>query len=492
MNHPLTSPRFGLRFIFIALVLFCAQLTFANASKFAVHNNLRAGKQTALDEYILKPDSSYQWRLIKHKEHTGYSTYLIDMTSQTWRSPEEVSRTQWQHWLTLVMPDKPCADTALLMVAGGANGGEAPKKISGTLLKVAEATGCAVAEIKMIPNQRLSFHGDNIGRGEDDLIGYTWDQYLKTGDATWAARMPMVKATVRAMDTLQSVMQQHGKPNQQLNNFVVAGASKRGWTTWLAGAVDKRVVAIAPIVIDVLNVDASMRHHYAAYGFWAPAVGNYLQHKIFQRMDNPKLKELYSLVDPFAYLDRLSLPKMIINGAGDQFFLPDSSQFYFDQLPGEKHIRYVPNADHSLKGSDALHTLAGFFKSVAIGRARPTINWSVDPHGAIRVTSDRQPKRVRLWQAHNSQARDFRLEMKDVYDNGYRATPLSAQKDGSYIGAATHKTKGWTAYFVEVEFESGDNIPVKLTTEVQITPDVLPYASKDPTQDNKLGPPTEG
>ena len=53
------------------------------------------------------------------------------------------------------------------------------------------------------------------------------------------------------------------------------------------------------------------------------------------------------------YLDRLTLPKYVVNAAGDQFFTPDSSRFYFDDLKGPKYLRYVPNGDHSLRGTDA-------------------------------------------------------------------------------------------------------------------------------------------
>lgn len=38
-----------------------------------------------------------------------------------------------------------------------------------------------------------------------------------------------------------------------VEKFLVSGASKRGWTAWLVGGVDDRVVAIAPIVMDMLN-----------------------------------------------------------------------------------------------------------------------------------------------------------------------------------------------------------------------------------------------
>src|SRR5262249_23844892 len=160
-----------------------------------------------------------------------------------------------------------------------------------------------------------------------------------------------VNSAVRAMDCLQEWAKQEGTP---IEKFVVAGGSKRGWTTWLTGAVDKRGEAIVPIVIDGVNVEESMRHPAEAYGFWAKAVGDYYRHGIMQRTGEPRLRELYQIEDPYAYRNRLTLPKYIVNAGGDQFFLPDSSQFYFADLKGEKLLRYVPNAGHSLRGSDAM------------------------------------------------------------------------------------------------------------------------------------------
>ncbi len=49
-----------------------------------------------------------------------------------------------------------------------------------------------------------------------------------------------------------------------------------------------------------------------------------------QRFDHPRLKELYKIVDPYYNLERLTEPKFIVNASGDQFFLPDSSRFYYD------------------------------------------------------------------------------------------------------------------------------------------------------------------
>jgi PhoPQ-activated pathogenicity-related protein len=265
----------------------------------------------------------------------------------------------------------------------------------------------------------------------------------------------------------------------QIKRFVVAGASKRGWTTWLTGAMDDRVVAIVPIVIDVLGVNESMRHHFAAYGYWAPAVGNYVQHRIMQRLDHPRIEELYRWVDPLAYQKRLDMPKLILNAAGDQFFLPDSSRFYFDKLPGEKHLRYVANTDHSMRGSDAFETLAAFYYSIAHKVRRPEYTWSV-AEGKLRVESKNTPQAVVVWTAVNPDARDFRLETLGA---AYKSRPLEEIADGVYETELIEPAEGWAAQFVELTYDIGAPVPLKLTTNVHVLPDVLPYAGRDPSQE---------
>ena len=59
--------------------------------------NMRAGKQTALDEYIAKPDDSYKWKVVKKIRQGNLTAFVIDMQSQTWRTKKDVNRTVWQH-----------------------------------------------------------------------------------------------------------------------------------------------------------------------------------------------------------------------------------------------------------------------------------------------------------------------------------------------------------------------------------------------------------
>jgi PhoPQ-activated pathogenicity-related protein len=432
--------------------------------------------RTAIDDYVQAPDPAYQWQIVSTTKAKGYTSVVIDMVSQSWLTPREVDRPQWQHWLTLAIPDDLDSDVALVYVGGGSNGREPPERVNDRMADIALATGTVVAELGMVPNQPLVFHDDDTPRVEDDLIGYTWDQYIQSGNPRWLARNAMVKSVVRAMDTVTAALAD-APFTRRVDRFVVAGGSKRGWTTWLTGAVDDRVIGIAPIVIDVVNVDPSMRHHFAAYGFWAVSVGNYVDHRIMHRLGDERLQDAYALVDPYYYRHRLTMPKLILNAAGDQFFLPDSTRFYWDELRGENYLRYVPNADHSLNGTDAIESLVAFHTLLKDGRKPPEINWNHAPDGTLQVMATTTPSAVSLWQMTNPNARDFRVETEG---RRYASNSIAADQDGLYRAKVNAPVTGWTAYFMEFTFDVGAATPLKLTTPVTVTPDTLPFADKAP------------
>ncbi len=183
------------------------------------------------------------------------------------------------------------------------------------------------------------------------------------------------------------------------------------------------------------------------------------------------------LEDPYSYRDRYTMPKLIINATGDQYFLPDSSQFYFDALPGEKYLRYVPNTNHSLN-ADARESLVAFYDALLRGQPRPKFSWKFEKNGDIRVTTVDHPTEAKLWSATNPDKRDFRLES---IGPAYKSTVLTA-KGNTYVGSVEKPAKGWTAYFVELTFPSGGKYPFKFTTAVRVTPDTLPFPeTRSPT-----------
>jgi PhoPQ-activated pathogenicity-related protein len=462
----------------------CVAVTLVVASQQAVNVSTQGAaakrsNETALDRYVKAPDASYRYSVIETRPGEGQTTFLLELVSQTWLTAKEVDKTEWRHWLTIVKPDTVAHSTAFVFVTGGDSRRKPPARLDAGLTDIAVTTQSVVAELRMVPNQPLVFGGDGKERVEDDLIAYTWDKYLRTGDERWPARLPMTKSVVRAMDAITDFC---GKPEQgtrKVDRFVVAGASKRGWTTWATAAVDRRVVAIAPIVIDVLNVEPSFLHHWQAYGFWAPAVKDYEQQGIMKWMQTPQNRALLRIEDPYEYRDRLTMPKYIVNSAGDQFFLPDSWRFYFDDLKGEKHLRYVPNTDHSLKGSDALQSVAAFYSSILTNTPRPDFTWKAGKDGRLRIETRTKPESVTLWTVTNPDKRDFRLE---TIGAGYQSSALEATSPGVYEAKLAKPEKGWTAGLIELRFPSGTKYPFVFTTGVAIVPEAMPFPAPAPNQ----------
>ena len=436
-------------------------------------------RKTALDRYIATPDPSYKYELISTTPGEGFTAFILDMTSQKWRSDSEVDRPEWRHWVTIIKPNQVKSDTGFLFITGGSNNSKPPANPDANLRSLAINTGSVVTELRMVPNQPLTFAGETKGRAEDSLIAYTWDKYLRGGDEYWPARLPMTKSAVRAMDAVTS-FSASDKVNTKVTKFVVSGASKRGWTTWSTAAVDPRVVAIVPLVIDLLNIEPSFEHHWRVYGAWAPAIKDYFDMKIVDWTGTPEYRALMKIEEPYEYRDRLTMPKFMVNATGDQFFLPDSSQFYFDELKGEKYLRYVPNADHSLRKSDAFESVSAFYDAVLNGRPRPKLTWKLEKDGTIRVKTDGKPSAVKLWQVTNPDARDFRLEKIGPV---WTETPVAGNGKDTYVAKVDKPAKGFTAYFVELTYPSGWKYPFKFTTPVRVTPDTLPYPRFQPNRE---------
>jgi len=199
-----------------------------------------AVQQTALDTYVAAPDPSYHYSLNSTLTGAGYTDYVIDMTSQTWRSPSEVDRTAWQHWLQIIVPSAVRSSTAVLQIGGGSNSSTPPTAADGIGALTATTLGAITVVLPTVPNEPLTFASETSPRTEDQIVAYTFNQYLNGGDSNWPLLLPMVKSAVRAMDTTQSFITSQSSGSLHVDNFIVTGASKRGWTTWLTPAVDSR------------------------------------------------------------------------------------------------------------------------------------------------------------------------------------------------------------------------------------------------------------
>lgn len=437
---------------------------------FASAGWLGGADYTALDRYLAVPDASYRYQLLRTIPLAGGTVHQLEVVSQTWLSTAEVNRPEWRHWVTIVQPGRVTSTTAILFINGGSNT-TAPATPDPLVTGIAAQIGAVVIEVDQVPNQPLQFAGDSTARSEDRIISYTWDKYLRTGDERWPATLPMTKAAVRTMDAATDFLAKLPTGGVTVKNFIVTGASKRGWTTWTTAAVDARVIAIAPMVIDVLNMQASLEHQWRAYGFYSPALEDYVDLGVMTWFGTAQMASLLEIVDPYQYRERLALPKYLIDSAGDQYFPPDSAQFYFRDLPGEKYLRYVPNADHSLAGLEAPANLLAWAQAVLQNYPRPRFSWRAEREHSLVVRAVDRPSKVLLWQATNPNARDFRLEKI-----GAAWTSRAVEgENGVYSVSVAAPPTGWTAFFVELTFPGAGELPLVFTTEVVVTPGVYPF-----------------
>ncbi len=437
-------------------------------------------ERTPLDDYIERREEVYGWQRVGGFEGDGFTGHVLEVTSQTWRSDAEVDRPVWKHLLTIVEPDEVTSDAALLYITGGANDDDIPGEASERSIRMATETGSIAAELFMVPNQPLHFTDTpDQARYEDDLIAYTRDKHFKTKDDEWLVRLAMVKSGVKAMDAMQEYLATDDGGATDINRFVVSGASKRGWTTWLVGAVDPRVIGIIPLVIDALNSEEITRHHYEVLGFFAPSLGDYAHHGLFpHKVGTDDYRAVLEIEDPYEYFDRgrLQLPKFVINASGDQYFHPDNSRFYYDAMPDEKRLRYVPNAAHNLAGSDAVDSMIAFYEALITDTPRPNYSWTTPTPDTIVVTTDQTPLEVTLWQAHNPETRDFRVEH---LGKAYTPSVLSPESDGAYVASVEPPEAGFTAFFVELTYAGPGEQPFKFSTGVSTIPDTVPFAWED-------------
>ncbi|NLV42782.1 MAG: PKD domain-containing protein [Candidatus Hydrogenedentes bacterium] len=455
---------------------------------------------TELDEYIQTDDGQYRYEMRGTFAYSLYGrpvarVYSTMMTSQQWRSPDDIADgLLWTHPVVIIDPVQRVSDTAMLFIDGGSRSSQPPTGASGVeeyLAYIAVLSGTPLVHIKNVPSQPIIFAdevtpGDATeeplvlrSRSEDAIIAYSYAKYLDsyaagTPDPTWPVLFAMAKAAVKAMDTAQEVLAAAGRP---VNDFVVTGASKRGWTTWLTGASDFRVKAVAPIVIDVLNMDQHLQHHRAVYGYWAPAIYDYAQAGVFDRLlpeggggVTPEADALLQLVDPYEYslIGRLNIPKFMTNGTMDQFFVPDASQWYFGGLENENFVNYIPNGDHGLVDSEddldpwssdnPAGNLLGWYMSLTQNKPRPPFTWALQPDGTIRVdvNSSRRPRSVVLWHATARGSRDFRKEARFLATWESRELAPVVPGSTTYVAAApTPPAEGdYTAFFVQLSYHN--------------------------------------
>ena len=422
-----------------------------------------AASGQGLDAYVAKATPCFNWKRCEQKpvETWGTLTHL-EMVSQRWRGQF------WSHHLLVLRPNRPRnPDIALLFITGGSYG--APKEKDLGFFKLwAQQAGAMVAVLNKVPNQPLY-----DGRREDALIAYTFKQFIKTGEPDWPLLLPMTKSAVRAMDALQQFAKQEW--NQNVRRFVVSGASKRGWTTWLTAAVDRRVAAIAPMVIDMLNMKAQLQWAEKVWGTQSEQIHDYTEMGLDKKIDHPGVVQIRQWVDPYSYRARYTMPKLILLGTNDPYWVVDALRNYWNGLPEPKLVCQTPNAGHGLgDGRKAAAAIAAFFEMVADRKPIPSMQWKIQRRSdAARMTVRVRPdaKAFRVWTAESTEDRDFR-------DEKWTSAPLRRGPTAEAKALVKAPSAGWRAFLVEAQMRSPRGLPYTLSTEACVVPDTLPEQNR--------------
>jgi PhoPQ-activated pathogenicity-related protein len=269
--------------------------------------------------------------------------------------------------------------------------------------------------------------------------------------------------------------------NQNIERFVVSGASKRGWTTWLSAAVDPRVQAIAPRVIDMLNLKAQTQWAQKVYGAQSDRIRAYTELHLLERMDDPRMVELRGRVDPYSYRARYAMPKLLLLGTNDPYWTVDSVHNYWDDLSEPKLVFQTPNAGHDLAGGrEATQALAAFVQMIADRQPLPRMTWEFKQAGSNTVTlavALNQPATVfRLWTA-TSPVRDFRKAQ-------WFSSKLPATSPTNVVSRIEPPEAGFRAFLIEAELTPPTGPANKLSTEARVTPD-RPYSPETTSSSTK-------
>lgn len=399
--------------------------------------------ETALQAYLRNSDKTFKWEVQDKYKEEGVTLYRILFTSQQWRGID------WNHELAVMVPDELEYNDALLFITGGSLKNGKPnihdfkESLVVPLSRLAVTNKAIVALLWQVPNQPLY---DDLT--EDALISYTLHNYLNDHDFTWPLLFPMTKSAVRAMDVVQKFARKEVKT--KIDHFILSGASKRGWTTWLTGANDSRVKAICPMVIDVLNMPVNIDYQKKVWGDYSPEIDDYVKLGIAQQIGTPGGADLVRMIDPYSYRKTLTMPKMIFMGTNDPYWPVDAVKNYIDSIPGDNYICYTPNAGHDLGGGKAFTTLSAFMGITVSGGKYPVCDYSVsEDNGGITLNVKSTPElciNAVLWSA-DSEDQDFRDETW--------ADSILNPTDKMDIRVKIKKPEsGYKAFFVDLQYKA--------------------------------------
>lgn len=447
----------NIRFI-VLLGVFPAYLAYAQEQQGVTPGN-------ALRSYLDNGDNTYAWVIKDSLVSDEVTIFQVMLTSQQWREHT------WTHQLNVMVPKKVVYDGALLFISSGRMQKDNPNEPEWhdlatddqiqSIAHMAVKNNAVAALLRQVPNQPLY-----NGLTEDELISYTLHQFQQDGDYSWPLLFPMVKSAIRGMDAVQEIVVDRSA--QPVHRFVVSGLSKRGWTTWLTASQDDRVEALAPMVIDILNMPVNLNYQVEVWQEYSPQIQDYVALGLVQDIESDRGKILAQMIDPYAYRKLLDKPKMLFMGTNDEYWVIDAVKHYIDSIPGENYIHYVPNEGHKLGDKrQAYQALSSFWGFTLQGKPYPTTTYNVtEKQHALRLDIEATRSRLvgaTLWRAVSTD-QDFRDETWEGRDLGVKNKRKLRVKESL-------PATGYQAFYVDLKYADVNGDTYTQSTRVFVSDD---------------------
>lgn len=205
-----------------------------------------------------------QLHYVGEERTAQYTKFRYSFESIVWpkvfqtRISDVIKPNTWKHEIDIFIPRQNSnVDTAALYITGGFINSKITKNTPDKIISQLIQHNIVVV-LKDNPNQYLTINNKQLK--EDEIIAFTWSRYIHNSKLSYyPLHIPMAIAAQQAMTLAQILLRKH---HIYINHFVVIGASKRGWASWMVALLDFRVIGIIPIVNDVLNVEKQIPHIY--------------------------------------------------------------------------------------------------------------------------------------------------------------------------------------------------------------------------------------
>ena len=156
---------------------------------------------------------------------------------------------------------------------------------------------------------------------------------------------------------------------------------------------------------------------------------------------------------------------MIIMGTNDEYWPIDNIKNYYDSIPGQNLIHYIPNVGHSMGDKkEAMSSLSAFFGLTLAGKVYPVCSWTTTQSSkgvqvSVKATASKLTN-VIIWSADSNdldfrndkwQSKSLDIKNKSLVKalepfpaTGYRSFYLNLQYKDANGGEYTESTRVFT------------------------------------------------